>query len=106
MQGDEKRYLFFTNALVAMQISKAETFNMIFSDSTKCCHREIQNTIIGFYTDSGFRNVTLLTNIIPEKETSEGLNEAIHLAFKQSGNILTEWRSVTQELFPDCLGGM
>ena len=52
-------------------------------------------------TDGGYKTVTLSTTILAENETSEYLVSSISTCFKESGQLLDNWWSVTMEMFPD-----
>jgi hypothetical protein len=90
-----------TKTLAAYLIAKAEKFDEIFSDGTSRRQTAIQNLIVRFLTESGFKTITLSTSIIAEEETSESLAASIMQTFKESGSLLEKWRDTTLAMFPD-----
>ena len=71
-----------------------------FSDGTDRRQIKIENAIVGYLSDKGYRTITLATDIIAERGTGEGLRDAAMLAFKQGRNLLREWRDCTARMFP------
>ena len=92
-----------TKTLAAYLIAKAKKFDEIFSDGTSRHQTAIQNLIVRFLTESGFKTITLSTSIIAEEETSESLAASIMQTFKESGSLLEKWRDTTLAKFPDKL---
>ncbi len=92
--------LHVTKTLASYQIGKANSYEQLFSDGTSRRQTSIQNVIIRFLLDGGFKTITLSTSIIAEDETSESLSKSIMQTFKESGALLDAWRDVTVKMYP------
>jgi hypothetical protein len=92
--------LHVTKTLASYQIGKANSYEQFFSDGTSRRQTSIQNVIIRFLSDGGFKTITLSTSIIAEDETAESLSKSIMQTFKESGELLDAWRDVTIEMYP------
>ena len=92
--------LHVTKTLASYQIGKANSYEQLFSDGTSRRQTSIQNVIIRFLLDGGFKTITLSTSIIAEDETSETLSKSIMQTFKESGALLDAWRDVTIQMYP------
>ena len=92
--------LHVTKTLASFQIGKANSYEQLFSDGTSRRQTSIQNVIIRFLLDGGFKTITLSTSIIAEDETSESLSKSIMQTFKESGALLDAWRDVTVQMYP------
>ena len=64
---------FFTKTLAAYSLAKLDKFDQFFSDGTDRRQIKIENAIVGYLLDKGFRTITLATNIIAKRGTAEGL---------------------------------
>ena len=76
--------LHVTKTLASYQIGKANSYKQLFSDGTSQRQASIQNVIIRFLSDGGFKTLTLSTSIIAEDETAESLSKTIVQTFKES----------------------
>ena len=92
--------VFFTKTLAAYTLAKLDKFDQFFSDGTDRRQIKIENAIVGYLSDKGYRTITLATDIIAERVTGEGLRDAAMLAFKQGRNLLRKWRDCTARMFP------
>jgi hypothetical protein len=92
--------LHVTKTLASYQIGKANSYEQFFSDGTSRRQTSIQNVVIRFLSDGGFKTITLSTSIIAEDETAESLSKSIMQTFKESGELLDAWRYVTVEMYP------
>jgi hypothetical protein len=92
--------LHVTKTLASYQIGKANSYEQLFSDGTSRRQTSIQNVIIRFLSDGGFKTITLSTSIIAEDETAESLSKSIMQTFKESAELLDAWRDVTVEMYP------
>ena len=92
--------LHVTKTLASYHIGKANSFEKFFSDGTSRRQTSIQNVIIRFLSDGGFKTITLSTSIIAEDETTQSLSKSIMQTFKESGELLDAWRDVTIEMYP------
>lgn len=92
--------LHVTKTLASYHIGKANSYEQFFSDGTSRRQTSIQNVIIRFLSDGGFKTITLSTSIIAEDETAQSLSKSIMQTFKESGELLDAWRDVTIEMYP------
>ncbi len=90
--------LHVTKTLASYHIDKANSYKKFFSDGTSRRQTSIQNVIIRFLSDGGFKTITLSTSIIAEDETAESLSKSIMQTFKESGELLDAWQDVTVEI--------
>ena len=84
--------LHVTKTLASYQIGKANSYKQLFSDGTSGRQTSIQNVIIRFLLDGGFKTITLSTSIIAEDETAESLSKSIMKTFKESGELFDAWQ--------------
>ena len=99
MRSCRSDLLHVTKTLASYQIGKANSYEQLFSDGTSRRQTSIQNVIIRFLSDGGFKTITLSTSIIAEDETAESLSKSIRQIFK-GGELLDAWQDFTLEMYP------
>ena len=92
--------LHLTKTLSAYLLAKVKVYSELFSDGTSRRQTSIQNLIIGFLEDGGFKTVTLSTSILAEDDTAVSLNESILRTFKEGRELLDKWQETTKRMFP------
>ena len=93
--------VFFTKTLAAYNLARLARFDQFFSDGTDRRQTKIENAIVGYLSDRGFRTITLACDIIAERPTAIGVKDACLVAFNQGRGLLREWRACTMRMFPD-----
>ena len=94
-----------TKTLAACQLAKLESFDQLCTEGTDWRQFEIDNVVVGFLTDNGYKTVVLDTTIIPTNKTAAGINASILRTIRETGNLLDDWRETTEEMYkddPDC----
>jgi hypothetical protein len=91
-----------TKKLAAYQLGRADSYKQLFTDGTSWRQTAIQNAVMGILRDGGFKMVTLLSGILAENENAECLTGSIIRTFKESGQLLDDWRIVLKRLYPSC----
>ena len=61
----------------------------------------MENVIIGFMTDNGYKFITLSLSILPEDGTAESCTEAVLNTFKEGRALLTMWHTKTKTIYPN-----
>ena len=89
-----------TKTLAAYTLGKVDKYDELFNDGTSRRQTSIENVIIGYMTENGFKTVTLSTSILAEDETAQACLEAVMATFKEGRDLLQIWRDATQEMFP------
>ena len=92
--------LHLTKTMSAYTLAKVKEYSELFSDGTSRRQTSIQNLIIGFLEDGGFKTVALSTSILAEDDTATSLNESILRTFKEGQQLLDQWRETTKRMFP------
>ena len=82
--------VFFTKTLAAYNLARLARFDQLFSDGTDRRQIKIENAVVGYLSDRGFRTITLACDIIAERPTAIGVKDAVMSAFKQGRALLTE----------------
>jgi hypothetical protein len=91
-----------TKTLAAYQLAKLKLFDQLCTDgSTDWRQFEIDNVVVGFLTNNGYKTVVLDATIIPTNKTAECLNASIIWMFREAGNLLDDWRETTEEMYKD-----
>ena len=90
-----------TKSLAARHVSGLESFDQLCTDGTDVRQTEFENVVIGYMSDSGFKSVILDATVIPDGKTAEQINASIIRTFKEAGDLLDDWRKVTEELHED-----
>ena len=91
---------FTTKALAAYQLGRVPTFKQLFANGTSRRQTSIQNCIIGFLGDGGFKTVTLSNSILGVDDTATCITNSIVHLFKECGEMLDSWREVTKRMYP------
>lgn len=89
-----------TKTLAAYQLAKHPILSEIFNDGTNRRQTSIQNCILGYMSDNGFKTLTLSTSILPENESSAMIAQSILDTFKEGRELLKAWRETTQRMYP------
>ena len=84
-----------TKTLAPYQLAKLKSFGQLCIDSTYWQHHEIDNIVVGFLTNNGYKTVVLDATIIPTNKTAECLNASILWMFREASNFLDDWRETT-----------
>ena len=71
-----------TKALATFQLAGVPKFDQLMTDSTDRCTNKMENVIIGFMTDNGYKCITLSSSILPEDGTAESCTEAVRGHFQ------------------------
>ena len=91
--------LHLTKTLSAYTLAKLKEYSELFTDGTSRRQTSIQNLIIGFLEDGGFKTVTLSTSIIAEDDTAVSHNKSIVRTFTEGRELLVKWRETTKWMF-------
>mmetsp|Transcript_21419 Transcript_21419/g.44776 ORF Transcript_21419/g.44776 Transcript_21419/m.44776 type:complete len:297 (+) Transcript_21419:1703-2593(+) len=89
-----------TKMMSAYTLANVNEYSELFSDGTSRRQTSIQNLIIGFLEDGGFKTVALSTSILEDDDTATSLNESILCTFKEGWQLLDQWRETTKRMFP------
>ena len=92
--------VFFTKTLAAYSLAKIDAFCQLFCDGTSRRQVKIENAVVGYLSDKGFRTITLATDIIAVRGNGEGVRDAILRAFREGRSLLGVWRDCTLRMFP------
>ncbi len=91
-----------TKTLAAFQLAGVPKFDQLMTDGTDRRTNKMENVIIGFMTDNGYKCITLSSSILPEDGTAESCTEAVMDTFKEGKELLSLWHSKTESMFPNC----
>lgn len=90
-----------TKTLAALLLAGVSKFDQLMTDGTDMHTNKIENVIIGFMTDNGYKCITLSSSILPEDGTAESCIEAVMDTFKEGRELLFLWHSKTESMFPN-----
>jgi hypothetical protein len=82
------------------QLGREDSYAQLLTDGTSQRQTAIQNAVVGILINGGYRMVTLSSGILAENVTAECLPGSIVRMFKESGNLLEEWRKVLARIIP------
>jgi hypothetical protein len=68
---------YVTKTLAAMKLGLAKEYKQLFTDGTNHQQTPIQNAIVSYLGDNGYKTITLDTAIIAEDESAECLTGCI-----------------------------
>jgi hypothetical protein len=92
--------VFITKMLAAMKLGLATEYNQLFMDGTNRWQTPIQNAIVRYLGESGYKIISLDTAIIAVNETVECLTGSFQNTFKYCGELLNSWRHMVQKCTP------
>ena len=61
----------------------------------------MENNIVGYLTEKGFRAVVLDAAVIPESKDAESIRSALLQTFERAGDLLDLWREKTTVMYPN-----
>ena len=79
---------FITKALAAYELAGVDDYRQIFFDGTKRRGTPIENVIIGYQSEFGFRSVVLSGCVIPEDESAEACADTIPTTIQEGRMLL------------------
>ena len=92
---------YLTKTMAAYQLAIVETYDQLFTDGTSRRHTPMQNVVIGWMSEQGFKTLVLNNAILATNETGEAVTLSIIRAFKEGSKMIEIWREVTKRMFPD-----
>ena len=57
-----------TGTLAGAEVAKQERVEQLFTDGTKRRQIDLENILIGYFSENGFRTIVLNSAVIPEEE--------------------------------------
>ena len=90
-----------TGTLAGAEVAKQERVEQLFTDGTKRRQIDLENILIGYFSENGFRTIVLDSAVIPEEEDSESIRTSLLRTFDKAGDLLDKWRAKTAEMYPN-----
>ena len=90
-----------TKTLAVFQLAGVPKFDQLMTDGTDRCTNKMENVIIGFMTNYGYKCITLSSSHLPEDGTAESYTEAIMDTFKEGRYLLSLWHLKTESMYPN-----
>ncbi len=72
-----------TKTLATLLLTGVSKFDQLMTHGTDMHTNKIENVIIGFMTDNGYKCITLSSSNLPEDGTAESCTEAVMDTFKE-----------------------
>ena len=89
-----------SKCIAAYVLAKVENYRQLFTDGTSRKHISVQNLIIGYMEENGYKTTVLDSAILADDETSESVTLSIIKTFKEGASLLQIWRNVTERMYP------